>query len=676
MPNLVRPALALMLLSSTALAAELSPDRVVLSSGGLAELSAAVPVSGRTTISFDAPLAQIDDVLKSLVVTGDGVSVVSADLAGREPLADTFAGLPLKPGDLENSITLLSALKGVSVEAQRMDKSVRGIVLGVQLLAPPAPDDPLAGRFPLARLSIATEAGAIEHIDIDEATRIVILDPSARGAMLAGLEALASDRSADLRTIDVTLEGPSASRAVLTYVVGAPVWKPTWRVVLAGDGEDARFQGWAVLENRTGTDWSGVALTLSSGTPVALHQSLYESVVVPRPEAPLQVGRRLRPDIDRGVMDESMETTAAAPAPAMAAARETRAVIADFAKAAAGEADSSESFDGALASGAELQATETLAAATFRVPGAVDLEVGRSLTLPFFDGEATARRVSIFQPGVSDRYPVAAVEVENRSPLTLPGGIVTVYELGVGFVGDAEFAGAAPGEKRVLPYALDTKIRIAREVESQSAISAARASEGFLVVEYGRVQKTAYRLEGDPAAARTVLIEHSANPGWQVSTDGELLGRDGDRLRVQAPLAAGENRVVTVTETTVDAQQWSLFDAPEEIILELLAVGDRIDPKLREPLARIVETRARTAELEGRIQAIDTRVERIRQDQERVTRNLQAVDRGGDLGRTYLERLQRQETEMAGLESERDSASDALASVQAELSRLIRDLSL
>src|SRR5688572_24374499 len=119
------------LLCSTALAAEFTPIRVTLLSGGLAEISAVVPVSGRTLVTFDAPLAQIDDVLKSLVVTGEGVSVVSADLAGREPLSDTFMALPLEPSDLENSLTLLSALKGVPVEAERLDRSVRGAVIGV-----------------------------------------------------------------------------------------------------------------------------------------------------------------------------------------------------------------------------------------------------------------------------------------------------------------------------------------------------------------------------------------------------------------------------------------------------------------------------------------------------------------------------------------------------------------
>jgi hypothetical protein len=82
------------------------------------------------------------------------------------------------------------------------------------------------------------------------------------------------------------------------------------------------------------------------------------------------------------------------------------------------------------------------------------------------------------------------------------------------------------------------------------------------------------------------------------------------------------------------------------------------------------------ADFESRISTADENIERIRQDQERVRRNLEAVDPNGDLGRTYLERLQRQELDLAALEEERESASEALDAARAELSRLVRELSL
>src|SRR5690606_6097759 len=150
----------------------LRPDSITLSSSGLAEITASGPVDGATVITFDAPLAQVDDVLKSLVVSGEGISVRSVDLAGREPLSDTFAALPFKPGDLENSVTLLAALKGVEVEVTRAGITVRGVVLGVENTSVAGDNGAVASE---ARLSVATDAGRIEHVLIDPASQVTIL---------------------------------------------------------------------------------------------------------------------------------------------------------------------------------------------------------------------------------------------------------------------------------------------------------------------------------------------------------------------------------------------------------------------------------------------------------------------------------------------------------------------
>lgn len=664
-----------------AVAAEFRPETIKLSSGGLAEIAGTVPVMGRTVIEFDAPLAQVDDILKSLVVQGRDLRILSVDLPGRERLGDTFAGMPLKPADLESSVTLLAALKGVRVEIRRSDRNLAGLVIGVEAV------DGGQAQGRRARLALATDDDAIEHVEIDEATRVTIADDRMRGALKAALKAVAADRAADKRRIAVTVEAPAETRALVTYVVAAPVWKPTWRVVLPAGQASARFQGWAVLENRTGLDWKGVGLTLSSGTPVALRQNLYESVSVPRPESPLRVGQRLRPDMDRGV---------AAPRPVAPPSPLAGGVMAKKPAAFAGRAEmdarpalalaapAPASMDFAepppVAGGVDVAAVETLAAATFALPGPVDLAVGRSLTLPFFDGAATATRVSVFQASVNDRHPIAAVRIKNDSAVTLPGGIVTVYEgaeatrSGVGFVGDAEFAGAAPGEERTMAYALDAKIGVASDVKDSRAMKTVKVENGVLIVEYGRQKRTVYALTGDPSGPRSLSIEHVANPGWTVTTDGNLVGRDGRRARIGADLGAGESRSVTVTETIVDRERWSILETPDAVVAEVVSSGDRIEPALREPLRRIAQVRRDTAEFERTIERVDEAIGRIREDQERVRGNLAAVDRNGELARTYQDRLKRQEAEMSRLEKERDAAQTGLQALRQDLARLVRQL--
>jgi hypothetical protein len=86
------------------------------------------------------------------------------------------------------------------------------------------------------------------------------------------------------------------------YVVGAPLWKATYRLSLPGDAQadKARLQGWAVLENFSGQPWREVELTLISGNLVTFRQALYESYYVNRPNVPVEVEGRVLPQPDTG----------------------------------------------------------------------------------------------------------------------------------------------------------------------------------------------------------------------------------------------------------------------------------------------------------------------------------------------------------------------------------------
>src|SRR5882757_10124720 len=75
-------------------AADLSLQRVMLSSGGVGYFEYEAVVDGNTTLSLDVPLDQVDDILKSLVVYDDGGTAGEVTLPGREPLTQTFVDLP------------------------------------------------------------------------------------------------------------------------------------------------------------------------------------------------------------------------------------------------------------------------------------------------------------------------------------------------------------------------------------------------------------------------------------------------------------------------------------------------------------------------------------------------------------------------------------------------------
>jgi hypothetical protein len=85
----------------------------------------------------------------------------------------------------------------------------------------------------------------------------------------------ARHRSSDPDVIDMTIQLPEgASDVVLTYVTAAPAWKPSYRVVVGGDGR-VLLQGWAIVDNTSGEDWKEVIVGVGSSSALSFRYDLW-----------------------------------------------------------------------------------------------------------------------------------------------------------------------------------------------------------------------------------------------------------------------------------------------------------------------------------------------------------------------------------------------------------------
>ena len=76
--------------------------RVLLSTGGVAYFEHEATVDGDVELPLTVRLAQVDDVLKSIVVYDDRGGVGTISLPGREPLVQAFRDLPFHGSALES----------------------------------------------------------------------------------------------------------------------------------------------------------------------------------------------------------------------------------------------------------------------------------------------------------------------------------------------------------------------------------------------------------------------------------------------------------------------------------------------------------------------------------------------------------------------------------------------
>ncbi len=103
----------------------------------------------------------------------------------------------------------------------------------------------------------------------------------------------ASAHAADKKSIALSFLGKGTRRVRVGYVRETPIWKTTYRLVLS-EGKPL-LQGWAIVENTSEDDWSGVNLTLVSGRPISFTMDLYEPLHIPRPQVQLELYGSLRP---------------------------------------------------------------------------------------------------------------------------------------------------------------------------------------------------------------------------------------------------------------------------------------------------------------------------------------------------------------------------------------------
>ena len=636
-----------------------SPGRiraVTLSSGGLAEVTQVHPVDGDATIGLDARSEQIDDILKSLVVRDPVGTVGALRLDGLDQADETLRTMPFTADDLSGPARLLGKLQGVPIRIQSGGRTLEGRVLGVS--------ERNAGTESgeVAILTVLTGTGTLESVSIEDGAAVTIQDSAMAAKIAEAIAAAGTAKVGDAHRVEVDVSGRGQREIRLTYVVAAPVWKTSYRIVDGGGGR-ANLQAWAIIENALGADWAGVDVTLSSGSPVALLQRLHRRYWRKRPEAPVMVEDVGMPDLDpgtvapRSVARLRAPAPAAAPLPAPIARMDTRAESAE------------PSYDAAAAT-AGAAASEGDVAANFSLPHPVDLRAGSTLSVPFIDTEIEAERVALWQPG-RGIHPTAAFRIRNSATATLPAGLITLYDRAAGYLGDARLPATPVGEQRLASFALDRKVAVQAETEPSQALTQITVVDGVARATVIAREVTTYTIKGAPDAARSVIIEHPRREGWTLTASA----RDSEtptayRLKVAVPAGGTAETRAVLEHVQIDA--YDLVDADEALLVRWAALAT--DPELGGKLKTLSQARAEVAAATRTVEEIGEREAKVQTEQERIRSNLGAVPKDSELARRYLTRMGGQEDELAKLAAARAEAESGLKASRARIRTLIAAL--
>ncbi|MCE7028302.1 DUF4139 domain-containing protein [Jiella avicenniae] len=624
--------------------------RIVLYSGGVAEIVRSAEVSGDATIGMEVLLDQVNDVLKSLVVRNPGGGVGQVSLEGSVNAQELSRAALFTPADLDSLPLLLNKLKGARVRIEG-DRSVTGTVLGTS--QPPAGESAEKSQRPLAIVAVLDETGSVRSLPVFADTSVEILDEDTAEELKKAVQSLSRSLSDDSRLVSVKVDGTGARTIEFDYVVAAPVWKSSHRLVLGKDGK-GRLQSWAVIENATGENWSDVTVALSSGSPVTLRQNLFDPFFKERPEVPVFVDRQSIPDADRGTV----------PSPAMSA-KAGRSVggAAAFADNLMAAAPMPESAEFSIGEASEVgEAVEGDVSVTYPLPQPVTLDAGSTLSVPVVDSDVPAERIAVFTPDRGEIHPTAAVQLDNETGSALPAGIVTVYDPS-GYVGDSTLLPVPAGEERQVQFALDRKLTVNTTEKPQELVSELRVVDGVLRYKSIQERHTVYTAQNAAEDERKLVINHPKLSGWQLVADGRV-GETEDSYRLEAVIPAGGTRDIAATYRFVRDEGFALVDASQSELLRFSSQSQ--DPALSADLKAIAGIQGEKTDLDRRIDTLSGQKQDIYAAQDRIRENVKAVG-PGDLRDRYLDTMRDQEDQLKAIDREIATLKSQREEVEARL---------
>ena len=662
-------------------ATDVPVTRVALFSSGVGYFEHTGTVEGDAVTQLMFKTVQINDVLKSMIVTdmSDTGGVTSVNYASREPLLRALQSFAVDLSDQPDLAELFNQLRGAEVTVSAPNE-ITGTILGVEQRQRVLFADGSSTLIFENILDLVTDDG-IKALPMDTIQNFVLTDQRLADELNKALAVLLASRDTERKPVDIHFAGEGRREVRIGYVTETPIWKTSYRLDLTG--EMPRIQGWAIIENTSDVDWTGVQLSLVSGRPISFVQDLYTPLYLPRPVVEPELYASLRPQTYAEGMFASDDESEMPAARAMGRARggemamQPPMAMADS-SAFMEDAEVREALDlgGRLSSVA--QAGEVGELFLYDLPQPVDLPRRTSAMLPLLDEEIDAEQVSIYNASVMPRHPLNGAILMNDTGMTLLGGPITVLDEGM-YAGDASIGHLADGDSRLISYAVDLKVLIDSTAESTSDITAVKIVRGTLIVTRKSVTTQEYAIANEDDDERIIIIEHPYDPSQELVeplATSDLFEERTDRwYRFRKVVAADSEATLKVVTQRVFHQSFSILNYDLSSLV-WYSNNTGIDEDIRSALIKAIQLRQELAALQQHLTELEQENREIETGQERLRRNIETAGRDSTLGQRYLTKLNDEEDRIEQLQEQIESTREAITAAQQALVDYLNDLSI
>lgn len=653
--NFLMSSSALCVFATASFAQEAAPVKeVVLSTAGLAHYTRAVDLSGPDgVVTLRSKGEDMDDVLKSLIVYGNGLEGVSLSVGSAHALEDVLRSTPFDVSDLSRLDMILKKIPGVEVSISSRSNtgwSLQGRVLGVA--------DGLSCENDVCPpvLSVLLDDGQMEQVLLMPDVSVQILDEVVSNDLARSMQALAENGLSNNRMVklDVDRTDDSQGAVYISSVLTAPIWKPAYKAIVQDDNS-IDLQAWAVVENASGEDWDDVRLVLSSGNPRTLQADLYArtyghreraKTAPPAPQAMMEMS------FSRSMGSDMMDSNGMAQAEMMAQPLDRPSV------------SSQEGKMGGL----------------FEFDEKVDVAAGEVVSVPFLSENFEARLVAHYlgQGQRSFSSPSRMMDIKNSLDVRLPRGVVTLYDVSEGYLGDTQVDELHAGERRFLDVGTETKIKVKTDTRRTERETRMSINRGVLRIDIDEMTRTTYTALGADAGSVPFVLDHPIRPGFKTTfeapgfeVEDDVFNKSLDVKRFSSVIEEGESRVVEIVERRPVHRTYGLSNMSVDELLRFSARS--LDKETKAFLEEVAEIRRELTRVERQLSVARERQDEIESDQMRYAQVLDSLDSGtsqhNEFSNLLLESqkaLNAVRSEISGLQEDSELLSDELSELIAQ----------
>lgn len=276
----------------------------------------------------------------------------------------------------------------------------------------------------------------------------------------------------------------------------------------------------------------------------------------------------------------------------------------------------------------------------------------------------------------SGKHPFRAAEILNKSDIGLQPGSVSIFSGGT-FVGEGVITRLLPGERSMIPYAVDTSTTVRQTgISIEEPVRIVSLAKGLLRVTDRRRYVTSYEITPGHNVPNAIVVRHPRLAGYEPFNLPPDTETTPEAYFIRLPLQAQKTVRIDIEESMPLVRQWVLLTTDGER-LALYVRGSTLSPELQKKMDRIVSLRKLSSTTEDKLDRLRQKRNESLERAAELRENIKAIEKtpaADKLRKMLLDRLVDVTKQMDVVSADIAKQGDEGAMARAELDDAVRDL--